>query len=269
MRTIACLLVAATLAAGQGHDKPDRLAELLKARAASVVGVRAVLRLEFGGMTRETTNELPGVIVDAKGLVLTQNTALDPNAGRGGDPHGTLAVTPANLKVILPDGTELGARIVHQDVATDLAFLAFDPGRRRLTPVSFDEAATVSVGQEVVTVSRLAEGYGRAPVFRVSRVNGVIQRPRHAFCVDAPGDQGLAVYSLDGAVLGINTRLAPEGESGAARNPLSAVFGGIGATARIFLVTADQVAPLIVAARKARAEGERKAAPESRKTEGK
>src|SRR5262249_47355173 len=152
--------------------------------------------------------ELQGVVVDKSGLVMVSSSAWSPNRfaemmGEGSDNQEGFGVkvTPTEFKVIFErDEKEYSAFLAATDTKLDLGFLKIeDPLDRTITPVDFGATTSPTVGQEVVSVSRLSKGYDYAPYFESARISGIIAKPRKAWMMDGSiSGFGLPVFTPSG-----------------------------------------------------------------------
>lgn len=136
-----------------------------------------------------------GVIIDAKGIILTNNHVIN-NASK--------------IVVKLQDDTELEAEILGQDPQTDLAVIKVEPDKP-LKPAVFADSEKVQVGQwclaigdplglEQTVTAGVVSALGRSGL-GASTIEDFIQ-------TDAsinPGNSGGPLVDLNGKVIGINT----------------------------------------------------------------
>ena len=242
---LALTLTTLPLQAQDADTEGPALAELLKTRSASIVTIRAVLKLEFGGNAEEMRREIQGVVVDESGLIMTVNGALSPPGNE------RFKITPSDLQVVIGnEEKEYSARFVAKDTKLDLAFLQMkDLGDRKLTAIDFGASKKPVIGQRIVTVSRLAKGFDYAPVYLSTRVNGRVKKPRKCWTTELVGDAGLPVFALDGTLVGVNTTL-DSGMAESAGNPFMRMLSGGGNTSISVVLPAKIVKGLIDQARK-------------------
>ena len=140
-----------------------------------------------------------GVIVDANGIILTNNHVVD-----GAD----------DIKVKLMDGREFTAKVKGRDPQTDLAVLTIKT--KDLQPIRMGDSDQARVGEWVLAIGSpfdaqlehtvtagIISGKGRSGV-GISRYEDYIQ-------TDAainPGNSGGALVNLRGELIGINTAIA-------------------------------------------------------------
>ncbi|MBI5039525.1 MAG: DegQ family serine endoprotease [Nitrospirae bacterium] len=140
-----------------------------------------------------------GVIVDADGIILTNNHVVD-----GAD----------DIKVKLMDGREFEARVKGRDPQTDLAVLTIKA--KDLQPIRMGNSDQARVGEWVLAIGSpfdpqlehtvtagIISGKGRSGI-GISRYEDYIQ-------TDAainPGNSGGALINLRGELIGINTAIA-------------------------------------------------------------
>lgn len=238
LRTPLAALAALTLILPAGaDDEGAALKALLEKHAPSIVTVRCVLKTEISVMGQSQDNEsranIPGVVVDASGLVMISGSQINGGKIREmlsgmvpPDQELSLKITPSELKVVIEgDEKQHEGFIAASDARLDLAFVQIEGlGDRALTAVDFTGDAQPEVGQHVVALTRLGEGFDYAPRFERGRVNGKIKKPRKAWTVDGGVEvAGLPVFGHDGATLGVMTLVS----SGVKTESGGGMFGGM------------------------------------------
>jgi hypothetical protein len=176
-------------------EEGARSAALLRDVAPSIVTVKVLSKttVQSGGKNeeRESRVELPGLVVDAGGLVLTSILPFAPEylvkllAGGGSrTPH--ITTVPSDIEVLFEqDGKEYGAFLAATDSKLGIAFLQIESlGGRTPHAVDFSRPVTLAVGDLVGTVSRLSRTYDSAPYVQTARVGGEIAKPRQAWGLD-------------------------------------------------------------------------------------
>jgi len=250
------LLATLAAPAARADDLGDRMGALLERQASSIVTVKVVLKTEFQiqgqAQDEEERVTVPGVVVDASGLVMVSNTPISGGRIRDmfeqmlGGQDFELSVTPLEMKVVF-EGEEEGvdAFVAASDARLDLAFLQVeDLGDRELTAVDFGADAEVKpgIGAAILAVNRMGEGFDYAPYVEVGRVTGRVKKPRPAWRVSGVTSPGLPVFGSGGETLGVITLIAsgvePEGGGG--------MFGGFGGEGD------EPVVPLLVPAKHVR-----------------
>lgn len=146
-----------------------------------------------------------GVIIDARGFILTNQHVVDKVQG---------------IEVHLHDGTALPARLLQQDVSMDVALLKVEP-TKPLTAVTLGTSADLMEGEDVMTIGN-AFGYegtiGRGIISALLR-NVTLsddQVYRNLIQTDAPinpGNSGGPLINIEGECIGLNvaTRAGAQG----------------------------------------------------------
>ncbi|MGE3164527.1 MAG: serine protease [Planctomycetota bacterium] len=236
---LSLLLVALAVAPTFAQSE---LSGLLDRVAPSIVTVKVVIKTEFNMMgqtqNEEQRSELQGVVVDPSGLIMISNAEISADRMKeamGAGPFGEvdLKMTPSDFKIVFGnEETEHAAFLVATDTKLDLAFLQVQElGERKPSPVVFAEDAEGSVGDLIVSVSRLQKGYDYAPYFATGRISGVLQKPRTAWIVDGNiGSYGLPIFTSSGKVVGVLVTLAASTteESGGGFGSLLRMMRGAG-----------------------------------------
>ena len=115
-----------------------------------------------------------------------------------------------DLKVVLPDGSDLTARIAGRDPGSDLAVLKLDSASA--TPAEATNAPA-RVGQIALALGRPTTNGIEASLGTVSAINGPVRTGRGGMLekyirtdtISYPGFSGGPLVGADGTVLGINT----------------------------------------------------------------
>ncbi len=148
-----------------------------------------------------------GVIVDARGYVLTNNHVIE--AGQ-------------TIKVRLADGREVDGELVGAFSETDLAVLKIDADR--LTPARFGDSEALGVGEWVIAVGSpfgfeqtvtagiiSAKGRGSIDPQTMDEAPMRFQEFLQTDAAINPGNSGGPLVDLDGRIVGINTAIASRG----------------------------------------------------------
>jgi len=161
-----------------------------------------VFRRFFGGSSgpREQVQRSlgSGVIVDASGLVVTNNHVIE-NADQ--------------IKVALADKREFDAVLVLKDERSDLAVLRIMDGRERFTAVDFGDSDALEVGDVVLAVGNpfgVGQTVTHGIVSAVARTQVGITDYQFFIQTDAainPGNSGGALVDIGGRLVGINTAI--------------------------------------------------------------
>jgi Do/DeqQ family serine protease len=139
-----------------------------------------------------------GVIVDASGLVVTNNHVIE-----GADV----------VKVALADKREFEAELVLKDARTDLAVLRLKDGREKFPAIEFANSDDLLVGDLVLAIGNpfgVGQTVTHGIVSAVARTQVGITDFQFFIQTDAainPGNSGGALVDLKGRLAGINTAI--------------------------------------------------------------
>ncbi|MCP3139490.1 Do family serine endopeptidase [Pyxidicoccus xibeiensis] len=144
-----------------------------------------------------------GFIVDARGLVLTNNHVVEG---------------ATEIHVQLPDGRELGAKVLGTDPLTDVALLQLQRGEdgKSLPVVRLGNSEALRVGDWVVAIGN-PFGLGSSVSLGIvsAKARDIEAGPFDDFLqTDAainPGNSGGPLFNLRGEVVGINTAIIGQG----------------------------------------------------------
>jgi Do/DeqQ family serine protease len=152
---------------------------------------------QFGG-PREQRSLGSGVIVDAGGLVVTNNHVID-----GAD----------QVKVSLADKREFAVDVVLKDARTDLAVLRVKDGKERFPFLDFSNSDQLQVGDVVLAIGNpfgVGQTVTHGIVSAVARTQVGISDYQFFIQTDAainPGNSGGPLVDMAGKMVGINTAI--------------------------------------------------------------
>jgi Do/DeqQ family serine protease len=159
-----------------------------------------IFRRFFGGGTRDQIQRSlgSGVIVDASGLVVTNNHVIE-NADQ--------------IKVSLADKREFEAHVVLKDARSDLAVLRIGDGKERFPAIELGDSDALLVGDVVLAIGNpfgVGQTVTHGIVSAVARTQIGITDYQFFIQTDAainPGNSGGALVDLNGRLVGINTAI--------------------------------------------------------------
>ena len=162
-----------------------------------------IFRRFFGGGPGGGGNQLQrslgsGVIVDATGLVVTNNHVIE-----GAD----------EVKVSLADKREFEATLVLKDPRTDLAILRIKDSHEQFPVLDFADSDAVQVGDVVLAIGNpfgVGQTVTHGIVSALARTQVGISDYQFFIQTDAainPGNSGGALVDLTGKLVGINTAI--------------------------------------------------------------
>jgi Do/DeqQ family serine protease len=153
-----------------------------------------------GGLPREQKQSSlgSGVIVDASGLVVTNNHVIEG---------------ASEVKVALADKREFEAEIVLKDSRTDLAILRIKDSRERFPAIELGNSDELLVGDVVLAIGNpfaVGQTVTHGIVSAVARTQVGITDYQFFIQTDAainPGNSGGALVDMSGRLVGINTAI--------------------------------------------------------------
>jgi Do/DeqQ family serine protease len=139
-----------------------------------------------------------GVLVDADGLVITNNHVID---------------NMNEVRIALSDRREFEATIVMRDTRTDLAVLKLKEAPKNLVPMPFGDADALEVGDFVMAIGNpfgVGQTVTQGIVSALARTQVGSADYQYFIQTDAainPGNSGGALVDLRGQLVGINTAI--------------------------------------------------------------
>lgn len=237
----ASLLTASLAHAADGPLKEKALA-VSAAHKESVLFLSAVVEIEISageGQTKkeERKVEMIGTVIGADGLIVSPLSTLDVASNIDGrtvnGPQGPVKLTAKGttkeVKILMPDGSEVAAKVSFKDPDLDLAFIRPEkPDAVKLTPVNTADNSPIGLMDDVIVLGRLGKDLNREPLVFTSEVISVITKPR-TFAKIGGQSLGMPVFNKDGKFLGIGVnRFSAKGDSEAqAGMPSSVVLPAV------------------------------------------
>jgi S1-C subfamily serine protease len=216
---IAALVGLLTMTVG-AQDERARARAIVDTWQGAIVNVRVVLKMRMTAGGREVQSmdesvETVGTVVDPAGLTVLSLGSLNPGAmvnrmmssGSGQD-RVEFLTEPTDVRLRLPDGRELPARIVLRDEDLDLVFLR--PTTRPEQPlvaVDLTDEGRPALLDQVVVLSRLGRVGGWTPAASLQTIGAIIQRPRTFYVIETGGTStmGTPAFTTSGKVVGLLT----------------------------------------------------------------
>lgn len=215
-RLLFCATLLIVLSRPLLADDAAQLQSLMDKTSPSIVTVKLVMKASTGqGGDRENKVDMPGVVVDKDGLVMISNmmfsfSRLSSMLGRGSGDTNEMKIYPTDVKILFAqDDKEYPAYLVATDSKLDLAFVKIESlGDKKITPIDFSGGATGSVGEQIVSINRLHKGFDYAPYFQLSRISGLVSKPKKAYLTEGGVEGlGLPIFTMAGDPLGVLTTL--------------------------------------------------------------
>ena len=217
--SLACLITGAR-AAGVNEEERAAAREIVKKWQGAIVNVRVVLkmRVSMGGREMQSMDEsveTVGTVIDPGGLTVLSLGALNPGGmmnrmmgSGGGQERMEFGSEPSDVRLRLPDGKELPARIVLRDEDLDLAFLRpTTKPAQPLVAINLADEGRPAMFDAVVLLSRLGRVGGWTPAASLQTIGAIIERPRTFYVIGsgASGAMGTPAFTTGGKVAGLLT----------------------------------------------------------------
>lgn len=225
------LFVSALFAASLAHGAEGTLKEkglaLHTAYQDSVLFLSAVVEVEFTAgdnpaKKEERKVEMLGTVIGKDGLMVVSLSGLDVASTVDGrmmnGPQGPIKLsakgTTKEVKILMPDGTEVAAKVAFKDTDLDLAFIRPEkPESVKLTPIDTANSAPMALLDEVIVLGRLGKELNREPVVMTNEIISMVTKPR-TFGKILVQALGMPVFNKDGKFVGIGiNRFSPKGET--------------------------------------------------------
>jgi S1-C subfamily serine protease len=240
MRKAAATVAALGLLTAPVVTQDARVAarDVVKKWQEAVVNVRVVLktRMSVSGREMQASDDpvdTVGTVIDPSGLTVLSLGSLNPGAmmsklmgqaGGGGEPAVEITTEPTDVKIRLPDGRELPAKIVLRDEDLDLAFLRPTAKLDKpLVAVDLTDAAKPALLDQVLVLSRLGRVGGWTAGAALHDVGAIIEKPRTFYVLGGMvSGMGTPAFMTNGRIVGLLTLRQIE----AGRASLASMIGG-------------------------------------------
>ena len=122
--------------------------------------------------------------------------------------------TTKEVKILMPDGSEVAAKVAFKDPDLDLAFIRPEKADSvKLTPVNTADNAPLALLDDVIILGRMGKDLNREPVVFTNEVISIISKPR-TFAKVGGQSLGMPVFNKDGKFLGIGiNRFSAKGDT--------------------------------------------------------
>lgn len=214
---VALALTLPALLAGTGYadDSGDRGREVFEKYKDTVVTVRVVVGMSYGGTERESEQEANATVISADGLAVMALSGIDPMQIAAGYRQEMEEMTSrvVSLHIILADGTEKEAEVVLRDKEQDIAFIRLKENPDAPLPyVTFDAPGHPKVLDEVVCILQYGRLARRSHAAFIDRIEMVVEKPRLFYAIGEYRSRQLVcspTFTLAGEFVGIGVmRLA-------------------------------------------------------------
>ena len=165
------------------------------------------------GMKRESKSEATGAVIDPSGLIVTSLSVTSPtdvfSSMMSSDSESKLDFSSelVDIKILLPDGRELPAKIVLRDKDLDLAFIR--PKQKPAKPlvaIDFTKATKPGLLDQAITLYRLGTVASRSLAACPDRIQAIVEKPRTFYIPGAASmaaSLGAPVFAADSSPIGL------------------------------------------------------------------
>lgn len=217
-RTLICALLAGAgtamlstpvLAADPATDSTFQ--SLPAKHAMAIVQVKMVMKMP-GGADEGQEVEVPGVMVDASGLVIVSNAQIGGLMARMGRP----VPSPSDVRVLIGDDTEgLKAKVWTRASDIDLAWVKIDDEKAKgktFQAIDLADSSSPVAGDRLYALDKMGKFFDRTISVSQGYVAATTKKPRNLI---VPGgavkaEFGLPIFTYDGKVAGIVVVQVPD-----------------------------------------------------------
>ncbi len=237
----ATALIAAPFATAADGPLKQKALELSNSYKNSVLFITAVVEIEMTAgdnapKKEERKVETLGTVIGKDGLIVVPLSTLDVAStidGRTintqqGPMKLTAKGTTKEVKILMPDGSEIPAKVGFKDTDLDLAYIRPEkPADAKLTPIDTANNAPMELLEDVIIIGRLGKDLNREPVAMTNEIISMVTKPR-LFGKLGTQSIGMPVFNQEGKFLGIGiNRFSPKGESDSNPVPSNVVLPAI------------------------------------------
>ena len=184
----------------------------------------AQIKAALQAQDKETKSEATGTVVDASGLIVTSLAAIDKGSVVDGKtvntPMGPIKLRSTTeikeVKIIMPDGTEIPGDLVMKDADLGLGFVKVRSDSKEAQGVTFhsinlNDSAPGAMLDDCIGLGRLDENLNREPSIITSEISGITTKPRTFYRVMTDAT-GCPIFLSTGKLLGISVMRQPRGD---------------------------------------------------------
>ena len=238
---VAAMVMMSGMAAQAQENQAVAGRKILDSARDAVIKIKLVVQQKMlvngkEAQNSEETKEATGMVIDPSGLVVVSLSEVDPeklmdsimkNMAKGMKMETKFQVK--DVKLILPDESEIDAAIVLRDKDLDLAFIRpTQKVAKPLAAVDLLKQAKPQVLDDVLVVKRLAKVANHEPAAVMCRIAAIVRKPRLFYIPAGEGaleNMGTPVFAMDGNLVGLIVLRIMETPGGGG---LSAMLGGAG-----------------------------------------
>ncbi len=182
------------------------------------------IKAALQGQDRETKSEATGTVVDASGLIVTSLAAIDKGSVVDGKtvntPSGPIKLKSTTeikeVKIIMPDGTEIPGDLVMKDTDLGLGFIKVRSDSKEAQGVTFHsidlaDSSPGAILDDCIGLGRLDENLNREPSIITTEISGITTKPRTFYRVMTDAT-GCPIFLSTGKLLGISVMRQPRGD---------------------------------------------------------
>ena len=226
---LSLLVVGLVGTSGRAAEpSPTEVAQMLVKRyAKAIVAVNLVVEVSGSAADkvmppREFKLDALATLISADGMAMVSLGAIDPgelldgmriNTPKGPVKFELSRVDYKHVKLRLPDGTEVPARVVLKDPDLDVAFI------KLLTPIAapldFVDLKNDAVPELLSTgyiLGRSSRATQSSPLVRRSDINSIVTKPRRKY-VPEVGQDSCPMFDAKGRIYGLCVRLQANGRT--------------------------------------------------------
>ncbi len=208
--TAAVLLGAVRPAAAETQADYKKLMDEV---APALVTIKYVLKFQGQGGVQEREREFTAVMIEKTGLILCAGVQL--GTSKMFQRMGMGSITPTDIKVLIGDDTNgVDAKLLATDAELDLSWIQIkEPAEAGYAHVNLEKSTTPTLGDDLLTLSRLDKFFDRAVVIRQGRLAGQTTKPRDLMVPSGMEmEPGMPVFAADGSPVGVVVVQSPDTE---------------------------------------------------------
>ncbi len=186
--------------------KKEVVKDLLKKYEKALIRVKLVVKTKMSYSGKETLPnenkiETKGTFIDKNGLVLISLSTIDSSTFfNNKDVH--VDVKFSDIKLILPTGKEIPAKIVLKDKDLDLGFIK--PSEKigeKICYIDLNNYEKVDIFDDILFLGRTGKYLKRVPFVISSKISAIIRKPR-TFYITNDGEIGCPAFNEKGKFVG-------------------------------------------------------------------
>ncbi|MCM8807180.1 MAG: serine protease [Candidatus Omnitrophica bacterium] len=221
----------------------EKIKSIIEKNKNAVVNVKIIMKqwMVLGGQEtpkEEVKYDITGTFISPEGILIASSFASDiitKTMENFNDNKFRFKSELMNVKIVLPNGKEIDGKIILKDEKLDFLFIKpISEEKSLFNAVDLKNTEDAEIGDDAIFLFRLAELWNRETVFFVSKISGIIEKPKKSYIMDIFLNNnysisllGCPVFSKNGKLLGITVMKTKKVTSPSTESLFFSPFGSL------------------------------------------